>query len=68
MNWFFANNNSLVERETGFTLYLDSGDWATPQEITPVPPPSLNKLEAAKLVRVGLAFAREVSQASLKAS
>ncbi len=60
MNWFFTDYRIIIEENTGFTVRLIAGTWASPEEVQPNKT-SLNANEQARLLRLGLEYARAAS-------
>ncbi|MFT6390198.1 MAG: hypothetical protein ACJAUP_003599 [Cellvibrionaceae bacterium] len=58
MQWFFIDKNILIEEMSRFTIQLNAGTWREPQDITPNKTNS-SAYEQAKLLRLGLEFAKE---------
>ncbi len=60
MNWFFTDYRIIIEEDTGFTVRLISGTWANPEEVQPNKT-DLNTYDQARLLRLGLEYARAAS-------
>jgi len=61
MVWYYTDQYTLKERNTGFQIQLFLGSWDNPIEIKPSAPDDMDILEQARLLREGVAFASENS-------
>lgn len=58
MEWYFIDKDIVTEKVTEYTIRLNEGTWAEPLDITP-DKANLSAYEQARLLRLGLKFARE---------
>lgn len=58
MDWDFSQADILQEYETGYKIMLVVGDWSNPRGIRPVSPHSISACDQARLLRLGLDFAK----------
>lgn len=56
MKWIFISTDVLTELDSGFTIRLLAGTWASPIEIRP-DKTTVKATEQARLLRLGLAYA-----------
>lgn len=64
MNWSFLDNNTIVEKNTGYMIVLIGGTWFSPKEIKPVAPKAMPFLQQAQLMRYGLEYVSELCAAN----
>ena len=57
MEWYFIDKKIITEKLTGYTIRLNEGTWGEPLDITP-DKANLSAYEQARLLRLGLEFAR----------
>ena len=62
MQWTIIDKDTLLEQETGFTIYLLSGTWSQLKEVRPCSPKHISATEQAKLLRYGLEYAEAQAQ------
>jgi len=58
MDWYFIDKSIVTEKVTGYTIRLNEGTWTEPLDITP-DKVNLSPYEQARLLRLGLEFARK---------
>jgi len=56
MEWYFEDETTLLERQSGFTLHLISGSWAQPVELWPDCCSSFSVYQQAKLLTGAMQF------------
>jgi len=56
--WTYLNNK-IIEHRSGFRIQLQAGSWSNPSDLSPVNTTKVQPMEAARLLREGLAFAQE---------
>jgi hypothetical protein len=62
MDWIFMSEHSLVEKKSGYIIYLLSGSWGEPLDVASKFPRDMTSLDKARYLRLGLEFAKNFMQ------
>jgi hypothetical protein len=66
MEWKFTTELTLEEKKSGYIIYLLSGSWAEPLDVTSKTLKPMTATEKAQYLRLGLEFARDFMQDFIK--